>query len=75
MGHFDRVAPAGQRVYPTSDTDEDTDMVTNSVLQNSTNANRFHYKTPNLSDRLKSEQLNEEMAKVNKLYNYSSVSN
>ena len=64
-GHFDRVAPAGQRVYPNSDSDEEDDnMVSNSVLQNASNANRFHYKTPNLSDRLKSEQLHEEMAKV-----------
>ena len=39
-------------------------MVSNSALQNSSNANRFHYKTPNLSDRLKSEQLHEEMTKV-----------
>ena len=65
VGNFDRVAPAGQRVYPTSDTEEeDDDMVSNSALQNASNANRFHYKTPNLSDRLKSEQLHEEMAKV-----------
>ena len=39
-------------------------MVSNSAFQNSSNANRFHYKTPNLSDRLKSEQLHEEMTKV-----------
>ena len=65
VGRFDHVAPAGQRVYPTSDTEEDdAEMVSSSVIQSAANANRFQYKTPNLSDRLKSEQLHEEMAKV-----------
>ena len=66
VGRFDRVAPAGQRVYPTSDTEEDdAEMVSSSVIQSAANTNRFQYRTPNLSDRLKSEQLHEEMAKVN----------
>ena len=71
---FDRVAPAGQRVYPTSDTDDDdedqdndADMISDSRLQNAVNAKRFQYKTPNLSDRLKSEQLHEEMTKISGL--------
>ena len=65
IGNFDRVAPPGQRVYPNSDSDEEDDnLVSNSVLQNAANANRFQYKTPNLDDRLKNEQLHEEMKKV-----------
>ena len=71
---FDRVAPAGQRVYPTSDTDDDdedqdndAEMISDSRLQNAANAKRFQYKTPNLSDRLKTEQLHEEMTKISGL--------
>ena len=66
--HFDRVGPAGQRVYPTSDTDDDDDAeISAGGVQSGSTANfnqRFQYKTPNLSDRLKSEQLQEEKAKV-----------
>ena len=41
-------------------------MNTSIGLQSANNVNRFQYKTPNLSDRLKSEQLHEEMVKVRK---------
>ena len=68
IGNFDRVAPPGQRVYPNSDSEEEDDnLVSTSVLQNAANTNRFQYKTPNLDDRLKSEQLHEEMKKVQRL--------
>merc|ERR1719361_2116152 len=42
-------------------------MISDSRLQNAANAKRFQYKTPNLSDRLKSEQLHEEMTKISGL--------
>ena len=66
IGHFDRVAPPGQRIYPTSDTDDDdAEMMSATGFQTGTNFNdRFQYKTPNLSGRLKSEQIKEEKAKV-----------
>ena len=54
--NFDNVAPAGQRVYPHSESEESEIEIPGHRFKSPSYTSRYQYKTPNVQDRLKKSE-------------------